>query len=154
MKCPFCASLSNRVTDSRLSNNAQVTRRRRECDQCGRRFTTYERIEELLPYVIKRDGRREAFDRQKIVRGIRSACSKRPVSEHQIAGVAEAIEREVQEAGEKEISYRVIGERVMGALEQLDQVAYVRFASVYQQFADPEDFAKELAKLVKRGPTG
>ena len=148
MKCPFCSDLENRVIDSRLSTSGEVTRRRRECDGCGRRFTTYERVEDLLPSVVKRDGRRELFDRRKIVRGIRSACSKRPVSLDQIDQIAETIEREVQESGEREIPYTAIGEKVMDHLRGLDQVAYVRFASVYRQFRDLEDFTRELATLV------
>lgn len=154
MKCPFCGTFENRVVDSRLTNGGNVTRRRRVCEKCGRRFTTYERIEELLPAVIKRDGRRESFDRQKIVHGIRAACNKRPVSLDQIDAIADAIERSVQESDLREVSFQAIGEQVMHALEQIDQVAYVRFASVYQQFDDPEDFARELAKLVKPSPKG
>lgn len=148
MKCPFCGHLENRVIDSRLSTSGEVTRRRRECDGCGRRYTTYERVEDLLPSVVKRDGRRELFDRRKIVSGIRAACSKRPVSVDVIDQIAESIEREVQESGEREISYTAIGEKVMDRLRGLDQVAYVRFASVYRQFRDLEDFTRELATLV------
>ena len=148
MKCPFCGVLDNRVIDSRLSANGEVTRRRRECEACGRRYTTYERVEDVLPSVVKRDGRRELFDRRKIVQGVRSACSKRPVSLDQIDGIAEEIEREVQESGDREVSYTSIGEKVMQRLRELDQVAYVRFASVYRQFRDIDDFTRELATLV------
>ncbi|PIE05724.1 MAG: transcriptional regulator NrdR [Sorangium cellulosum] len=148
MKCPYCAHLENRVIDSRLSASGEVTRRRRECEGCGHRYTTYERVEDLLPSVVKRDGRRELFDRRKIVTGIRSACSKRPVSIDQIDAIAESIEREVQESGEREIPCTAVGEKVMDRLRGLDQVAYVRFASVYRQFRDLEDFTKELATLV------
>lgn len=153
MKCPFCGHVENRVIDSRLSANGEVTRRRRECDGCDRRYTTYERVEDLLPSVVKRDGSRELFDRRKIVAGIRAACSKRPVSVDQIDSIAEAIEREVQESGEREISYTAIGEKVMDRLRDVDQVAYVRFASVYRQFRDIEDFSRELATLVTERPS-
>lgn len=148
MKCPFCGHLENRVIDSRLSNNGEVTRRRRECDQCTRRYTTYERIEDLLPTIVKRDGRREQFDRQKVIHGVRAACSKRPISLEQIDAIAESVERELQEAGEREIPSNRVGEKVMDRLRDLDPVAYVRFASVYRKFRDIEDFAQEVAKLV------
>jgi transcriptional repressor NrdR len=153
MKCPHCGVLENRVIDSRLSTSGEVTRRRRECEGCGRRYTTYERVEDLLPSVVKRDGRRELFDRRKIVNGIRSACSKRPVSLDQIDEIAEGIERELQESGEREVPYTAIGEKVMDRLRKLDQVAYVRFASVYRQFRDLEDFSRELATLVTERPS-
>jgi len=148
MKCPFCGHLENRVIDSRLSNNGEVTRRRRECEQCTRRYTTYERIEDLLPTIVKRDGRREQFDRQKVVHGVRAACSKRPISLEQIDAIAESVERELQECGEREIPSNRVGEKVMDRLRGLDPVAYVRFASVYRKFRDIEDFAQEVAKLV------
>lgn len=153
MKCPFCGLLENRVIDSRLSTSGEVTRRRRECEGCNRRYTTYERVEDLLPSVVKRDGRREMFDRRKIVSGIRSACSKRPVSVDQIDEIAESIERDLQESGDREVSYTAIGEKVMDRLRALDQVAYVRFASVYRQFRDLEDFSRELATLVTERPS-
>jgi transcriptional repressor NrdR len=148
MKCPYCGHLENRVIDSRLSVNGEVTRRRRECDGCQRRYTTYERVEDLLPMVVKRDGRRELFDRRKVIQGVRSACSKRPVSLEQVDGIAESIEREFQESGEREVTSTKVGEKVMDKLRELDQVAYVRFASVYRKFRDIEDFAQEVAKLV------
>ncbi|HNS97546.1 MAG TPA: transcriptional regulator NrdR [Polyangiaceae bacterium] len=153
MKCPHCGQLENRVIDSRLSTSGEVTRRRRECENCGRRYTTYERVEDLLPSVVKRDGRREFFDRRKIVSGIRLACNKRPVSMSQIDEIAESIERELQESGEREVSFTTIGEKVMNRLRKLDQVAYVRFASVYRQFRDLEDFSRELATLVTEPPS-
>lgn len=148
MKCPYCGFIENKVIDSRLSANGEVTRRRRECDGCQRRYTTYERVEDVLPSVIKRDGRRELFDRRKLVLGIRAACSKRPVSLDDIDAIADAILRDSQDLGEREIASTIIGERVMERLRVLDQVAYVRFASVYRKFRDIDDFARELAKLV------
>ncbi len=152
MKCPYCGQFENRVIDSRLSANGETTRRRRECEACQRRYTTYERVEDTLPSVVKRDGRRELFDRRKIVHGVRSACSKRPISLDEIDSVAEAIEREMQEAGDREVPSTIVGEKVMERLRQLDQVAYVRFASVYRKFRDIDDFAQELAKLVTERP--
>ena len=148
MKCPFCPSQDNKVIDSRLSNQGAVIRRRRECLGCERRFTTYERVEEILPMVVKKDGRREAFDRQKIVLGIEIACRKRPVSQEQIEAVVDGIERRLQEMGEKEIPTTFIGETVMRELSRLDEVAYVRFASVYRSFKDVGEFMSELKELI------
>lgn len=153
MKCPFCGHLESSVIDSRLSATGEVTRRRRECERCGRRYTTYERVEEILPTVVKRDGRREMFDRQKLLGGLRVACSKREVSSEQLYGVVEAIERELAESCEKEIPSTLIGEKVMGRLREIDEVAYVRFASVYRSFHDIGDFAAEVGKLVKERET-
>jgi transcriptional repressor NrdR len=130
-----------------------VTWRRRECDGCKRRFTTYERVETTLPTVVKKDGQREAFDRQKLLRSLRIACNKRPVSADSLDEHAAALERELAESGEKEVSSLVIGERVMELLKQLDEVAYVRFASVYRSFRDIDEFMAEMGKLVRsRGP--
>jgi transcriptional repressor NrdR len=148
MKCPFCPSQDNKVIDSRLSNQGAVIRRRRECIGCERRFTTYERVEEILPMVVKKDGRREAFDRQKIVAGIELACRKRPVSSEQIEAVVDGIERRLQEMGEKEIPTTFVGESVMRELSRLDEVAYVRFASVYRSFKDVGEFMSELKELI------
>jgi transcriptional repressor NrdR len=148
MKCPFCPSQDNKVIDSRLSNQGAVIRRRRECLGCERRFTTYERVEEILPMVVKKEGRREAFDRQKIVSGIEIACRKRPVSLEQIDAVVDGIERRLQEMGEKEIPTTFIGETVMRELSRLDEVAYVRFASVYRSFKDVGEFMSELKELI------
>ncbi len=153
MKCPFCGHIENRVIDSRLSANGEVTRRRRECDACNRRYTTYERVEDVLPSVVKRDGRRELFDRLKLVRGIRAACTKLQISVDQIDAVAEEVERAVLESGEREVSSALLGEKVMERLRELDQVAYVRFASVYRKFRDLDDFARELAALVTERPS-
>lgn len=149
MKCPFCGHLEDKVIDSRSAGTGEVIRRRRECESCTRRFTTYERVEDVLPTVVKKDGRREPFDRQKLVRGLRTACSKRPVSIERIEAVADAIEREVQEHEKREVTASELGERVMGHLRDLDEVAYVRFASVYQSFRDVDEFLVELGKLVK-----
>lgn len=154
MKCPFCTHQENKVIDSRLSKEGQVIRRRRECLGCQRRFTTYERIEEIMPLVVKKDGRREAFDRQKIVNGLKLACQKRPVSSEQMDEIVEHVERKLQELGEREVSSTVIGEHVMKGLQNLDDVAYVRFASVYRSFQDIGEFMTELKDLAseRRGP--
>ncbi|HET6369936.1 MAG TPA: transcriptional regulator NrdR [Nitrospiria bacterium] len=149
MRCPFCDDLENRVIDSRLSKEGEVIRRRRECLKCQRRFTTYERIEEVLPVVVKKDGRREPFDRMKIFNGLKKACEKRPVSIQTLEEVTARIEKKVQEMGETEIPAKVIGEEVMRELHDLDQVAYVRFASVYQEFKDVNQFMAELKALLK-----
>ncbi len=154
MKCPFCADLDNRVIDSRLSKDGAVIRRRRECDRCERRFTTYERVEEMLPLVVKRDGSREEFNRGKIITGLKRACEKRPVSIDAIDQIADRIERSLQERGEKEVASSVIGEAVMRELHKLDQVAYVRFASVYRSFKDASEFMRELRDLMKERAGG
>jgi transcriptional repressor NrdR len=155
MKCPFCRDPENRVIDSRLTNDGDAIRRRRECFHCKRRFTTYERIEEMLPMVVKKDGRRELFDRQKIISGLKKACEKRPVSIGAIEQTANRIEQALQERGEKEVPSSVIGEAVMRELHQLDEVAYVRFASVYRSFKDVSEFMHELEELIEeRRETG
>jgi len=148
MKCPFCAGLDNKVTDSRLSQGDEVIRRRRECEGCARRFTTYERIELVLPMVVKKDGRREGFDRMKVLAGLRRACEKRPVSTEVLDGLVDQIERALVESGDKEIDSSVIGEQVMQRLREIDQVAYVRFASVYRSFKDIHEFMTELSQLL------
>lgn len=148
MKCPYCGHLENRVVDSRLNKEFTITRRRRACDACGRRFTTYERLEVTMPMLIKKDGRREAWDRHKVVEGLKKACEKRPVSMSQIDELVENLERELQDMGEREIPIRLVGERVMDALRDLDGVAYVRFASVYRQFKDLGEFMDELKKML------
>ena len=151
MKCPFCSHEDTRVVDSRVGKEGNNIRRRRECVDCERRFTTYERVEETLPLVIKKDGRREAFERQKIISGIQRACEKRPVSVATIEKVVDQIERSLQECGEKEINASRIGEAIMEALQSLDEVAYVRFASVYRQFRDINEFMAELTDILARG---
>ena len=148
MKCPFCGSVDNKVIDSRLSQGDEVTRRRRECERCARRFTTYERIELVLPMVVKKDGRREPFDRLKVVAGLRRACEKRPVASERIEQLVDKIERDCVESGDKEIDSSRIGEEVMRGLKDLDQVAYVRFASVYRSFKDIHEFMAELSQLL------
>ncbi len=152
MKCPRCGHGDNRVIDSRAGKDGDVIRRRRECLSCRRRFTTYERFEEELPLVIKRDGRREPFERQKILTGVMKACEKRPVSYAAIAQVVDALEGEFQASGEKEVSSEQIGERVMAELLTMDDVAYVRFASVYRQFKDISQFVEEIKTLISETP--
>ncbi|HUK66968.1 MAG TPA: transcriptional regulator NrdR [Anaeromyxobacteraceae bacterium] len=152
MRCPYCGHLEDRVVDSREAQEGQATRRRRECLACGRRFTTYERVEEVLPQVVKKDGRREAFDRRKIVEGLSRACQKRPISREQIEDLASQVERRIQELGEREVRSATVGEAVMERLRELDPVAYVRFASVYRAFEDVGEFMSELEGLAARKP--
>ena len=154
MKCPFCSELENKVIDSRLSKDHSVIRRRRECMVCGKRFTNYERIEEILPLVIKKDGRREPFDRSKIFTGMKKACEKRPISINTIERAVDRIEQGFQDKGEKEIESSRVGERVVNELHEIDEVAYVRFASVYRQFKDVTDFMKEVSHILKRDSKG
>ena len=148
MKCPYCGHLENRVVDSRLNKDYTITRRRRLCDSCGRRFTTYERLEVTMPMLIKKDGRREAWDRHKVVEGLKKACEKRPVSMEMIDEFVDSLERELQDMGEREIQVGLVGERVMDGLKSLDEVAYVRFASVYRQFKDLAEFMDELKLML------
>jgi len=148
MKCPYCGHLENRVVDSRLNKEYTITRRRRLCEDCGRRFTTYERLEVTLPMLVKKDGRREAWDRHKVVEGLKKACEKRPVSIEMIDEFVDTLERELQDMGEREISVELVGERVMLGLKDLDEVAYVRFASVYRQFKDLSEFMDELKGML------
>src|SRR6266516_2624262 len=148
MRCPFCHDLENRVVDSRLGKEGDAIRRRRHCEHCGRRFTTYERVEESLPMVVKKDGRREPFERAKIVNGLKRACEKRPVPVDTIEALVDKIERQLQEGGEREVTSRAIGETVMRELHALDAVAYVRFASVYRSFRDVHEFMRELEDLI------
>ncbi len=149
MKCPFCSRLDNRVIDSRLSRDGNITRRRRECERCERRFTTYERVEEISPWVVKKDGRRETYARQKVVSGLKRACEKRPISIETIEEVADRVERSLQGRGEKEVPASLIGEEVMHQLYDLDKVAYVRFASVYRSFQDLDAFMRALKDLIE-----
>ncbi|MFH2005162.1 MAG: transcriptional regulator NrdR [bacterium] len=148
MRCPLCASLENKVVDSRLSKDGRVIRRRRSCSDCDRRFTTYERYEEFLPLVVKKDGTREAFDRQKIIQGMSRACEKRRVSAGTIEEVVNDLERILQEEGGREVSTAWLGEWVMRQLRSIDEVAYVRFASVYRSFRDINEFMDELKDLL------
>lgn len=148
MKCPFCGHIEDKVIDSRQSKDADVIRRRRECMECESRFTSYERIEEMLPLVIKKDGRREPFDRQKILHGLEKACEKRPVSVESRESLVAKIEKNLQELGEKEIPSSLIGEQIMTGIKNIDEVAYVRFASVYRQFKDIKEFMEEIKDIV------
>ena len=150
MKCPFCGHIEDKVIDSRSSNEDRSVRRRRECMKCKRRFTTYEYIEEIPLMVIKRDGRREAFDRNKVINGILKACEKRPVSMEKVEALVDKVEKELQKSFDKEVKVEEIGEQVMNSLHKLDEVAYVRFASVYRQFKDINQFMKELKDLLNK----
>lgn len=149
MRCPFCGAHEDKVIETRVSKDGGEIRRRRECDGCQRRYTTYERIEESMPLVIKNDGRREPFDRAKIEHGLVAAVAKRPVSRDKVAALALEVEREIAELGVSEVASRDIGARVLPRLRALDQVAYVRFASIYRDFRDLEGFEKELDALRK-----
>ena len=148
MKCPYCAHLGDKVVDSRESREGDVIRRRRECLECARRFTSYERVDEIPYMVVKKDGSRERFERQKLVAGLLKACEKRPVSVAQVEAVADKVEASLQERPEKEIATAEIGQAVMEELKRLDKVAYVRFASVYRHFRDIGEFMNELKDLL------
>lgn len=155
MRCPFCGHLEDRVIDSRAGEGGVVIRRRRECEGCARRFTTYERVEDVLPTVVKKDGRREPFDRQKLLRAARVACAKRPVSEESIVRAVDSIERWAQDSEKREVTAIELGERMMTELRMLDEVAYVRFASVYRSFRDLDEFQRELDRMAReRGAAG
>jgi len=149
MKCPYCTKIDNKVIDSRLSKDGRVIRRRRECLGCERRFTTYEKLEDVLPMVVKKDGRREPFNRDKIISGIRNACQKRPISMTRIEEFVDFLEVYFQELGKKEIGSSQVGERVINKLKEWDEVAYVRFASVYRQFKDINEFMAELEEILR-----
>jgi transcriptional repressor NrdR len=148
MKCPFCSEIDNKVIDSRLSKDGNVIRRRRECIVCTRRFTTYEHIEEVPIMIIKKDGRREVFNREKVGAGIHRACEKLDISVNVIEEFLDDLERDLKETGEKEIPSHDIGEKVMEKLHNLNDIAYVRFASVYREFKDVNDFVSELRSLL------
>lgn len=148
MKCPFCGEIDNKVIDSRLSKDKSMIRRRRECIYCSRRFTTHEHIEEIPIVIVKKDGRREVFNREKVRNGIKKACEKRNISMNVIEKFIDNLERDLQETGEKELPASVVGEKIMTKLHKLDDVAYVRFASVYREFKDVNDFTVELGKLL------
>jgi len=150
MKCPFCGEIDNKVIDSRVSKDGSVIRRRRECLLCSRRFTTYEHIEEIPIMIIKKDGRREVFNRDKVRSGIKKACEKRDISMNLIEEHVDEIERDLRETGEKEMASSVIGEKIMTVLHDLDDIAYVRFASVYREFKDVNDFVSELKSLLTK----
>jgi transcriptional repressor NrdR len=149
MKCPFCGHLEDKVVDSRESKEGDAIRRRRQCLKCKRRFTSYERIDEIPYMVVKKDGRRERFDRQKALAGVLKACEKRPVSMIQLETIADKAETMVQDSSEREVSTSTLGEMIMNELKNLDKVAYVRFASVYLDFKDVQEFMSELKDLLK-----
>ena len=148
MKCPFCGEMDNKVIDSRVSKDGAVIRRRRECTDCTRRFTTYEHIEEIPIMIVKKDGRREVFNRDKVRDGLQKACQKLDISMNVIEDFIDDLERDLRETGEKEIPSRVIGEKIMVRLHGLNDIAYVRFASVYREFKDVNDFVAELKTLL------
>jgi len=154
VRCPFCSHLNSKVIDSRVSAVGDVIRRRRECEGCTRRFTSRERVEDVLPVVVKKDGAREPFDREKVLRGVRLACNKRPVAMAQIESFIDELERELIEGEAKEVQSQEIGERVMRLLRELDEVAYVRFASVYRSFRDIDEFRSELDKMARSRVVG
>jgi transcriptional repressor NrdR len=149
MRCPGCSGMENKVIDSRLNKEGTVIRRRRECLSCSERFTTYEKLERSLPLLIKKDGRREEFDRDKIIDGVKKACQKRPVSIKDIEELVDRVEQYLQELGEKEVSAVKVGEKVISEIYNLDDVAYVRFASVYRSFKDVNEFMVELKEVLK-----
>ena len=150
MKCPYCGEVDNKVIDSRMSKDGNVIRRRRECLLCNRRFTTYEHIEEIPIMIVKKDGRREVFSRDKVRAGMNRACEKRNISVNVIEEYIDELERDLKETGEKEIPAREVGNRIMKKLHEIDDVAYVRFASVYREFKDVNDFMSELKNLLSR----
>jgi len=150
MKCPYCGNPNTRVVDSRPGKIELEVRRRRECQACGRRFTTYERVEQVPVMIVKKDNRREEFDREKVMRGIQKACEKRAISVNQIEQIVDEIERDLREGRDREVSAKVVGEKIINALKDLDDVAYVRFASVYREFKDVTDFIQELESLIHK----
>jgi transcriptional repressor NrdR len=156
MKCPFCGEVEDRVVDSRETRDGTVIRRRRECQRCSRRFTSYERIDEIPFMVVKKDGRREAWDRSKLLNGLLKACEKRPVSPRRLEEIVDEVENLLQDSSDRELGTNLVGELVMSRLRELDKVAFVRFASVYRQFEDVNEFMDELRDLLgqrsERGP--
>lgn len=150
MKCPYCGEIDNKVVDSRLSKDKNVIRRRRECIECDRRFTTYEHVEEIPVMIIKKDGRREIFNKEKVRRGILRACEKRHISMDTVETFLDELERDLKETEEKETPSYIIGEKIMRKLHELDDVAYVRFVSVYREFKDVNDFVSELKRLLDK----
>jgi transcriptional repressor NrdR len=148
MRCPFCSATEDKVVDTRPSDNDQIIRRRRECVGCTRRFTTYERIDEVMPLIVKKDGRREPFDRAKLRSGLKKACEKRPVAIETLEATLDQIERSLQEGGEKEVPSSRIGDQMLARLRDIDEVAYVRFASVYLPFKDASELMNEIQRLV------
>lgn len=147
MKCPFCGNINDKVIDSRMSKEGDVIRRRRECLQCEKRFTSYEKVDEILPVIVKKDGRREPYDRHKILTGLQKACEKRPIAINTLEEVVDRIEKEILAIGTKEIKSSIVGEQIMENLKSLDKIAYVRFASVYREFKDINEFMDEVKVL-------
>lgn len=147
MKCPFCGTIEDRVIDSRATKEGDAIRRRRECLKCGKRFTSYERVDDIIPMVVKKDGRRESFDRIKMLGGLKRACEKRPVSVDMLEGVVDSVEKKLAGLGVKEVPSAWLGEEVMASLRDMDKVAYVRFASVYRQFKDINELMDEVKNL-------
>ena len=147
MKCPFCGNVEDKVIDSRSSREGNAIRRRRECLKCAKRFTSYERVEDIIPMVVKKDGRREPFEREKVLTGLKKACEKRPIAMETLEGIADSIEKKLIGLGVKEIQSTWVGEEVMSSLKELDKVAYVRFASVYRQFKDINELMNEVKTL-------
>jgi transcriptional repressor NrdR len=147
MKCPFCGNLEDKVIDSRTSREGNAIRRRRECLKCSKRFTSYERVEDIIPMVVKKDGRRESFEREKVLTGLKKACEKRPIGMETLEGVTDSIEKKLIGLNVKEIQSTWVGEEVMSSLRDLDKVAYVRFASVYRQFKDINELMNEVKNL-------
>jgi transcriptional repressor NrdR len=154
MLCPFCGYLEDKVIDSRESREGNIIRRRRECMKCQKRFTTYERIEEIPYMVVKKDGRREKFDRQKVLNGLLKACEKRPIPMGKLSEIVDAVEGKMSDAAERELSSKEIGEILMQRLRELDKIAYVRFASVYRDFQDEDAFFNEIRRLIKEKRPG
>lgn len=150
MKCPYCNNQDDKVIDSRISRDGETIRRRRECLACQKRFTTHEKIEDTLPSIIKKDNRRESYDRKKILEGLKKACQKRPISIEVLEEIADKIEQNLMERSVKEIKSSEIGERIMHELHDLDDIAYVRFASVYRSFTDITDFMEEVKAIIKK----
>ena len=148
MRCPFCQAIEDKVVDTRPSDNEQVIRRRRECNSCARRFTTYERVEEVLPLLVKKDGRREPFDRAKLLAGLKKACQKRPVATEALEAKVDEIERKLVELGDKEVASSKIGDAALAGLRELDDVAYLRFASVYLSFKDAGELMREVQRVL------
>ncbi len=148
MKCPFCACCNSKVVDSRPTEEGSIIRRRRECNSCGKRFTTYEKVEEIPLMIVKKDGNRESYDRNKVINGIVKACEKRPVSLNEIEDLVDDVEKDLYSLMDKEVSSNYVGEVIMEKLKEVDEVSYVRFASVYRQFADINTFKEELEKLL------
>ena len=149
MKCPFCACCNSKVVDSRPTEEGSIIRRRRECNSCGKRFTTYEKVEEIPLMIVKKDGNRESYDRNKVINGIVKACEKSPVSLNEIEDLVDDVEKDLYSLMDKEVSSNYVGEVIMEKLKEVDEVSYVRFASVYRQFADINTFKEELEKLLK-----